>query len=130
MLLTNSDFGIPRDKWDAAKQQARAQMIERARVRGLIAYSELVRGISAIAVAAYDTRLFHLLGEISSDEDAAGRGMLTALVVHKTGDRQPGPGFFELAKHLGRDTSDNLGCWVKELDRVYTVWALGKSGIE
>ena len=37
---------------------------------------------------------------------AAGRGMLSVIVVHKQGDMQPGPGFFELAQRLGRDTSD------------------------
>jgi hypothetical protein len=26
--------------------------------------------------------------------------MITALVVHKSGDMQPGPGFFELAQRL------------------------------
>ena len=36
----------------------------------------------------------------------AGRGMLSVIVVHKVGDMQPGPGFFQLAKKLGRDTSD------------------------
>ena len=49
-----------------------------------------------------------MLGEISSEEDAAGRGMLTVLVVHRAGDMQPGPGFFELAKQLGRNTSNIL----------------------
>jgi len=34
--------------------------------------------------------------------------MITALVVHKTGDMQPGPGFFELAEKLGHDPSDML----------------------
>jgi len=39
-----------------------------------------------------------MLGEISQEEDAAGRGMLSVIVVHKVGDMQPGPGFFQLAK--------------------------------
>jgi hypothetical protein len=48
-----------------------------------------------------------MLGEISL-EGAAGRGMLSVIVVHKDGDMQPGPGFFELAEELDRDTSDIL----------------------
>src|SRR6266403_499790 len=71
----------------------------------------------------HDQRLFHLLGEISSEEDASGRGMLSVIVVHKFGDMQPGPGFFELAKKLGRDTSDILKCWVDELKKVHAVWS-------
>ena len=65
---------------------------------------------------AHDPRLFHLLGQISSEEDAAG-------VVHKVGDMQPGPGFFELAKSLGRDTRDPLKCWVDELHHVHVGWS-------
>jgi hypothetical protein len=49
--------------------------------------------------------------------------MLTVVVVHKVGDMQPGPGFFELAKMLGRDTGDILKCWVNELHRVHAVWS-------
>jgi molybdopterin synthase catalytic subunit len=89
----------------------------------MIAYSDLVTRITTVELQAHDSRLFHLLGEISSEEDAAGRGMLTVVVVHKTGDMQPGPGFFELAGLLGRDTSDILKCWVEELHRVHAVWS-------
>ena len=49
--------------------------------------------------------------------------MLTVIVVHKVGDMQPGPGFFELAKSLGRDTRDPLKCWVDELHHVHAVWS-------
>ena len=98
-------------------------MIARAKMRGMIAYSDLVAEIRKIKLGAHDPRLFHFLGEISADEDAAGRGMLTVLVVHKNGDMQPGPGFFELAGTLGRDTTDILKCWVEELHRVHAVWS-------
>ena len=59
-------------------------MIERAKVRGMIAY--LVPRIHALAMNAHDPRLFHLLGQKSSEEKAAGSGMLTVVVVHKVGD--------------------------------------------
>src|SRR5207302_11211158 len=106
MLRKGLVQGCPQTNWDAAKEEARAVMIERATMRGMIAYSDLVKEIRSINLAAHDPRLFHLLGEISSDEDSAGRGMLTVVVVHKTGDMQPGPGFFELAKQLGRNASN------------------------
>lgn len=123
MLRDNFDHGFAQADWDRAKEEARQIMIARAKVRGMIPYSELVRQISSISLEAHDPRLFHFLGEIASDEDAAGRGMLTVLVVHKTGDMQPGPGFFELAQQLGRDTSDILKCWVDELHRVHKYWS-------
>ena len=98
-------------------------LIDVARRRGHVAYSELADHIHAIDIKAYDPRMFHLLGEISSEEDQAGRGMLTAIVVHKSGDMQPGKGFFELASSLGKNTSDELGCWVSEFKRVHNYWA-------
>ena len=65
MLRSASDFGISPTDWNAAKEQAREAMIERAKVRGMISYSDLVRKIAAVEFKAHDTRLFHLLGEIS-----------------------------------------------------------------
>ena len=47
---------------------------------------------------------------------------MSALVVHKIGDMQPGPGFFELAEELGKDTSDILRCWMAELKKVHSSW--------
>ena len=116
-------FGFTNQEWSAAKQEARQVLIERAKVRGMMPYSELVRHIRSIIFEPHDTRFFHLLGEISREEDKAGRGMMSALVVHKDGDMQPGPGFFELAEELGKDTSDILRCWMDELKRVYACWS-------
>jgi hypothetical protein len=72
--------------------------------------------------AADNAIFWHMLGEISEDENAAGCGMLSVIVVHKYGDMQPGPGFFELARKLDRDTSNILECWVAELHRVHAAW--------
>jgi len=118
-----NDYGFEGAQWDAARQQARAILVDVATRRGRIAYSELVGQISALSLEPHDARLFHLLGEISSDEDKAGRGMLSAIVVHKSGDMQPGPGFFELAKSLGRNTEDRLVCWISEFNKVHDYWA-------
>lgn len=123
MLRPGLVHGFPEADWDAAKEEARQLMIGRAKVRGMIPYSDLVQGVKRITLEPHDPRLFHMLGEISSAEDAAGRGMLTVVVVHKAGDMQPGPGFFELAKQLNRKTSNILECWVAELHRVHAVWS-------
>lgn len=65
-----------------------------------------------------------MLDEISDEEDQAGRGMLSVIVVHKSGDQKPGSGFFKLAKKLGRETSDTDKCWIEELNRVYSYWGI------
>lgn len=124
MLRSASDFGISSQDWNAAKDQARIAMIERAKVRGTIPYSDLVRKISAVRFRPHDTRLFHLLGEISVEENEFGRGMLSVVVVHKHGDMQPGPGFFLLGQHLGYNTGDLLRFWVEQLKKVHAVWSI------
>lgn len=124
MLRSASDFGISQQDWATAKEQARTAMVERAKVRGMIPYSDLVNEVSAVSFHAHDTRLFHLLGEISMEEDEAGRGMLSVVVVHKHGDMQPGPGFFLLGKTLGHDTNDLLEFWVAQLHKVHGVWSV------
>ena len=123
--MPENRFGFEEAVWEAAREEGRAALIERAGVRGMMPYSELVRKIHSIQVDAHDVRLFELLGEISTAEDAAGRGMLSALVVHKEGDMEPGHGFFELAAHLGRDTRDQTECCVAELKKVYKTWQRG-----
>jgi hypothetical protein len=118
-----SKYGYSLDDWEKAKVEVRTILIERARNRSQISYSELVGKVSAIHLDPESYALAHLLGEVSTESDAAGGGMLTVLVVHKHGDQMPGQGFFELAKKLGRDTSDPDKFWVEELNRVYARWA-------
>jgi hypothetical protein len=119
-------YGFEIAVWEAAKEEMRQVLIDRAAVRGMIPYSELVDQISTVHFDPDSYALAHMLGEISTAEDAAGRGMLSVIVVHKDGDMQPGPGFFELAKRLGRNTSDILKCWVEELHRVHQEWSAVK----
>jgi hypothetical protein len=65
--------------------------------------------------------MFSLLGEVSGEEDAIGRGMLSAYVVaSETGP--PRAGFFELATKLGRMFDDRLAFWVEEMKRVDEAW--------
>jgi hypothetical protein len=97
-ILSNSTFDVPKAQWEAAKAEAKSVMSDRAKVRSMIASSDLVPRIHAFAMNAHDPRLFHLLGQIPSEQDAAGRGMLTVIVVHKVGDMRPGPGFLNSHK--------------------------------
>jgi molybdopterin synthase catalytic subunit len=118
-----SNYGFTPKEWADAKREAKDILAARAKVRGMIPYSDLAARIKSVRLEAHDQRLFHLLDEISEEEDASGRGMLSVIVVHKVGDMHPGPGFFELAKQLGRDTSDILACWVSELRKVHACWS-------
>jgi len=115
-------YGFHESAWEAAKREARRQLIRVARQRDTIAYSDLVTHIHSITIEHHDPRIAHFLGEISEAEDTAGRGLLTAVVTHKTGDKLPGPGFFELAQRRHRDTSDLPRCWATEVARVHDYW--------
>lgn len=109
--------------WDAAKAEAKEILAERASLRGMMAYSDLAQQVTALNFDAGDPRFNRwFLRDISVEEYQAGRGMMTALVVHHDGDMQPGPGFYELAEELGLDTSDITACWVTELHRVHRAW--------
>ena len=114
-------FGWPLDQWEQAKNEMRDILIRHAQDGQVVPYSKLVLSVNTIRFDPRSNAFFAMLGEISSEEDAGGRRMLSVLVVHKGGDMKPGPGFFELAGKLGRDTTDVLKCWVDELIAVYAV---------
>lgn len=122
--MAKNKYGFSEKDWDAAKKDMREILSERAALRGTIPYSEVVTRIRVIDLNPESYALAAMLGELSTEDDAAGRGMLSVVVVHKRGDMQPGPGFFELAKELGRDTSNILECWVNELKKVHAYWNL------
>ena len=121
-------YGYSVQDWNVAKEEMKGFLSDRAKVRGMIPYSELVQQLQSIRFEP-DSYAFHsMLGEISREEDRAGRGMLSVIVVHKYGDMQPGPGFFGLAKELGRNTTDTLVCWIDELNKVHDYWSLPRDG--
>jgi len=122
--VMTSKYGYSLNDWEAAKNEMKEILVERAKVRGMIPYSELATQIKSIHITVEAYAFAAMLGEVSTEEDKSGRGMLSVIVVHKSGDMQPGPGFFELAKTLGRDTSDILACWIAELKKVHAYWSL------
>lgn len=104
-------YGCTDAEWNAAKDEIKTLLTARAaRSEPPIPYSELVANVHSIQFSPEEYAYHHMLGEVSEEEDAAGRGMLSAMVVHKD-DHVPGPGFYVLAKRLGRDTSDRDRCW-------------------
>jgi hypothetical protein len=111
------------EMWARAKEEAKAVLTGIAHARDVIPYSDLAARINAITFVATDQRFFFLLREISSEEYRAGRGMLTAVVVHKRGDFKPGPGFFELARGLGLDATDTDRLWVEQITKAHEYWS-------
>jgi hypothetical protein len=120
--------GLPRkddhkiEDLEKAKEEMRQILIGRAKLRQTIPYTDLVAQVKAIDLPRNSPALWNMLGEISTAEDAAGRGMLTVIVVHGQGDTLPGAGFFRLARRLGKDVSDERAFWTEELERVCASW--------
>lgn len=116
--------GFPESDWETAKEQARQAMVKRARRGRTMTYTDLCSEIEAISFDPHDPRLPHFLGQISTEEDAAGRGMLTAVVVHKH-DGQPGKGFYDLARKLGRSVLVEEETWIAELGNLENLYGGG-----
>jgi hypothetical protein len=113
-----SRYGYSDADWERAKAEMRTVLVGvAATTEGFISYSELVAQVTTIAFDPHDPRLWFMLREISSEENAAGRGMLTAVVTHARGDMMPGGGFFDLARALGYDPPDELEFWLEQLAR-------------
>lgn len=114
--------------WAQVKNEAYQAITARAQMRGMITYGELAQKITVIKFDFEDPShrdtIGWLLGELSRDEVAQGRGLITALVVHKRDDMEPGRGFFELANELGYDTSDYTVCWANCVKEVHKVWSV------
>ncbi len=115
-------FGYAAKTWQASKDEIRAVLVDCARREKTIAYSDLVPKITALDLQAHDPRLDELLGQISIEENGHGRGVLSVLVVHKTGDLRPGRAFCNCAEQLGLDTSDEDRRWADQLNKIYSCW--------
>ncbi len=101
------------------------EIITVAKYRGTITYQEIAKILCFPLTGNYmGSEIGHLLGEISEDEVNSGRPMLSAVAVNVSG--KPGPGFFELARHLHRLGSENqddeIQFWENELKSVYDTW--------
>jgi hypothetical protein len=81
----------------------------------------------AVHLEPHSTALAGLLGQVNLLEHEAGRALISALVVHKGGDWQPGEGFWSFARDLGIDPGSGhtarLDFWVREIERCYAHWA-------
>jgi len=115
-------FGFTPNAWEAAKNEVRVILIDCAKSRSFITYSQLAPQITAVEVDYHDPRLNALLGEVATEEEQHGRCLLSVLVVHKVGDMRPGPGFYELAKYFKRKISDPDTFWIAEFKRVFGYW--------
>jgi hypothetical protein len=119
---------ISRAKWVEVRAEIRQLLIDVARAKQVITYSELTSMLQTAYLHYHSSMLARLLVEIGGEEVEAGRPVLPALVVTKqTG--LPGHGFFKLAAERGYDVSDPEEFWQKAVQEVYEFWASSDSAI-
>lgn len=102
-----------------------AELITAARYRGLTTYQAVAQLLGLPLTGSYmGSQVGQVVGEISEDELAQGRPMLSALVVGVNG--KPGPGFYNWARELGRlhggQHEDEQSFWEREKEAVYETW--------
>jgi hypothetical protein len=96
-------------------------LVSSARRQRSVTYKEVAGRIKDRRFGYRSEVTDEVLGVISADEHAAGRPLLSAVVVRSEPQQpMPGPGFFELAKELGSMTGQiaKLGYWRTEFRRV------------
>ena len=117
-------LGYTPEKWTALKKEAREILITVAEQRGLITYTDLCARMEEEKFEPHDIRLWEVLGDVSRDEEAEGRGLLSVVVVHRHGDQEAGHGFILLAGYFGRDVRDQTKCFHEEVNRVHYYWSV------
>jgi hypothetical protein len=102
-----------------------SELIQAAQHRGTTTY-QMLASIMGLPTQGnlMGKEVGQILGEVSEDEVARGRPMLSAIVVNTAG--LPGPGFFGLATDLGlfKGESDHekREHWERTKADVYAVW--------
>lgn len=120
--MSESRFGLDDDHWEAAKTELREAIMESAWDRRMTWYGEVATKVSAVRLEPYSALMNHLLGAILEDEHAAGGPLLTALVTHKFGDKEPGEGFYQMARQLGYVFNEPFVFWSTQVQEIFTLY--------
>ena len=115
-IMNSATFGFTTQDWGQAKLEAVCAIIQAGRRGQTITYSELAKQIPSIAIEPHSYAMNGLLDQVSKEEDAAGRSILTALVVRKE-DGVPAEGFWESARDIGRQWKNKDAMWTAEVKR-------------
>ena len=114
-------FGHPLVVWEKAREETRQILIQCAKEDRTLAALELVREIRTISFSPRSRAFSEMLNQIALAEYAAGRGILTVMVVAK-GRGMPGPGFFKFALEIGLRFTNKREFCTQERRRVVDYW--------
>lgn len=114
-------FTLTEVEWETLRQAMRVELIELAKQRRTITYGELAL-LLPVYVHPGSYAFSRLLGQVCAEAEAAGEGLLCALVVSKaTG--MPGAGYFRGIAERGCTADDVTDCWRDDLERVFERWS-------
>jgi hypothetical protein len=102
------------------------RLVQAARARELVHYGDLAKMLGIdMDNPHFGALVGKVLGQISEDEVAAGRPMISAIVVSKD-TMLPGYGFFTLGQqlHLVEPGEDDLAFAIRQIRRVHDYWAM------
>lgn len=106
----------------AVKDEMRALLINLARARQTITYSDLCALLQTVTLHPHSFIFSRLLREVCGEEAAKGHGQLCALVVSKlTG--MPSAGYFRRDELPGLRDEDIEAFWRAELEQVFEYWS-------
>jgi hypothetical protein len=109
-------------------QQIYDELVRLARSRQLTTYSDISLLASLdMSVEADRQQMSLILEEIARFEHSQNRPMLTALVIHRGNDNNPGEGFFSIAQELGlfqgsRNNIERTTFWAQQVGDVHVHW--------
>ena len=115
-----SKFGLSDEDWDGAKQELRAAILRHAWRREMTWYGEIAPEVTTTHVEPFSELMNHLLGSIVEDDNAQGLPLLTSIVTHKYGDKEPGEGFYEKARQMGYRFTAPFEFWSMQVQEVFT----------
>ena len=100
-----------------------AELVRASQYRGSTTYQDIAMNMGLPASGSHmGKEIGQILGEISEDEVAVGRPMLSSVAVGVNG--KPGSGFFALARDLGlfQAGEDETDFWLRQREAVYRAW--------
>ena len=99
-------YGYSTSEWEATRAWIARRLRRVAADQATITYSDLCTEMGRAGVLALDphgSALAGILGQVNVLEHEADAPLISALVVHKAGDWQPGVGFWSFAREIGVD---------------------------
>jgi hypothetical protein len=125
---SGAQFGLSEKQWGAAKDEVREAILEAAHDRRMTWYGEVASKVSSVSLDPHSALMNHLLGGVFEEEHAAGRPALTSIVTHKHGDKEPGSGFYEMARSLGYRFREPYVFWAQQVQDVFKLYGKAQVG--